>query len=136
MAGNIKKGKKRDLDYAKYASSGTQAANRKRKLERLLKEQPNNPQIAVALKNIQYRRGTPKDPQWLHSQIAIAKIMKYFTGKFDKAAFHPDLKISHGALQARNPQNFLNLKDNDTSNLSYFSLGRRAHDKFGNLAWG
>lgn len=38
--------------------------NRVKRLEKLAKEQPNNEQIQGALRNIHYRRRTPKARQW------------------------------------------------------------------------
>lgn len=45
--------------YASYKSQNRFATNRKRKLLKLQKQQPNNEQITEALKNIKYRRKTP-----------------------------------------------------------------------------
>lgn len=71
--------KTQGLHYAAYKNQGKQAANRKRKLSALLKKFPNNLQIAEALKNIKYRRGTPKSPHWSHSAINAAVLAKSFT---------------------------------------------------------
>lgn len=70
--------KQQGLHYAAYKAQNKQAANRKRKLEKLLKAFPNNTQIAVALKNIKYRRCTPKTPQWSHTRIYYTMLAKTF----------------------------------------------------------
>ncbi len=74
----IKVSKHRQEEYAGYKSKGRFAANRKRKLTKLLKEQPNNIQIGVAIKNISAtpRRGTPNTNHWSHTMkndVARAK---------------------------------------------------------------
>ncbi len=84
--------------YASYKSSGKHAKNRKAKLERLLKKQPNNEQIKQALKDIHYRRGTPKTSMWSHSAIRKAKIFKEFCGHFDINILNSNPKVAAEAL--------------------------------------
>lgn len=69
--------------YASYKASNRQAVNRKRKLTKLLKEFPNNEQIAAALKNISYRRRTPKTSVWSHTSKAWAQTKKLFKAPAD-----------------------------------------------------
>ena len=58
MAGS--KGKlKRSPSDAAYYKNYSYETNRRKRLEKLAKEQPNNEQIQSALKNIHYRRKTP-----------------------------------------------------------------------------
>lgn len=45
--------------YARAAREMVAIKNRRRKLESLLKKNPENAQVAEALKNIKYRRKTP-----------------------------------------------------------------------------
>lgn len=58
-----KRSKSAEAYSARYKTSGF-AANRKKKLNRLLKQQPNNEQIKMALLDIHYRRKTPKTKTW------------------------------------------------------------------------
>lgn len=59
--------KKNSAYSTQYKATGY-AANRRRKLERLLKQQPNNKQIPAALSDIHYRRKTPKSSAWSASE--------------------------------------------------------------------
>jgi hypothetical protein len=117
--------------FAKYKTSGKEAKNRLAKLERQLKLQPSNEaQITLAIKNIHHRRKTPVTPYWSHSMINTARLMKAFTGKFDKLAFHPDPKNSEAALKTRNANKFttgemLKLIPPLPKNYNAFSLGTR-----------
>lgn len=61
-------------NYATYKAHGTQAANRKRKLMRTLKAQPNNTQVTDALDAIKYRRKTPTTRKWSHSAKRFATL--------------------------------------------------------------
>jgi NAD(P)H-dependent FMN reductase len=63
------------LNYTKYKAHGIQAANRKRKLMRTLKAQPNNTQVTDALNNIKYRRKTPTTRKWSHSAKRFATLV-------------------------------------------------------------
>jgi len=126
----IKVSKGREGAYATYRQSGTEASNRKKKLERQLRLQPGNKaQVELAIKNIYHRRKTPVTPYWSHSMIALAKLLKRYTGKFDKLVFSPDPVVSSAAAKVRNPNLFL--KKPLSSKTSMFSLGMRAHDKSG-----
>ena len=73
--------KHQGLLYAAYKAQNKQTANRKRKLVRLQKEQPNNEQIALALTNIKYRRHNPNTPHWSHTAIHYAHMFKQFKKK-------------------------------------------------------
>lgn len=95
-----KTSKNREAYYSTYKSGNKQAKNRKIKLERLLKEQPNNKQIEQALKDVHYRRHTPKEPFWSHSGIALAKIIKEFTGHFDRNILNSNPKVAAEAMSS------------------------------------
>lgn len=134
MAAN-KTSKSNEGYFAKYKSTNKEASNRKLKLERQLKLQPGNEaQILLAIKNIHHRRKTPVTPVWTHQMIALASMMKSFTGKFDKQAFSPDDKVSAPALKVRVESKFVRSgkKGVLVSRLpanpkeSMFSLGARA----------
>lgn len=112
--------------YASYKASNKQAKNRKIKLERQLKKQPNNEQVALALKNIMYRRKTPTTSVWSHSMIRQAKLIKEFTGYFNPNIFNSNPKVAAEALATLPTRN----KDfkQDTSSPQYkhmFSIGAR-----------
>lgn len=80
-----KRSKTAEQNAVAYKTANRQASNRKRKLEKQLKLQPNNKNIPIALKSIVYRRKKPVNPIWSHSLIHIAKLFKEFGGKFDKS---------------------------------------------------
>ncbi len=86
-----------------YKTGNKELVNRKIKLQRQLKLQPNNEQVVAALKDVKRRRHTPKNPFWGSSMIAVAKLYKKFAGKFDPKVFHPDPKVSQAALSAPGP---------------------------------
>lgn len=67
--------------YASRYKSTIFVVNRKKKLERIIKEQPNNEKAAMALKDIHYRRQTPKTTAWL----ASAKREAILVAEFRKA---------------------------------------------------
>lgn len=120
------------------AAQGTSAgvaktqANRKRKLERTLKSQPNNQQLVRALGEVGRPRKTPTNPQWSHSAIRLAKLFKYFTGRAPLELFSSNPKIQAQALQYFNPnREWTNLPQGKVS----FTLGARAHDALGRLVW-
>jgi hypothetical protein len=112
-------------------SAGTMEANRKRKLLKLLKQQPNNEQIKDALVNIKYRRKTPKGQEWSKTDIQTAKLFKEFTGRADWDLFSSNPKVQAAAIAMHSKKDFRNLPEGKVS----FSLGARAHNKYGNLVW-
>lgn len=134
----IKTSKSAESYYAKYKTGNLYAKNRKAKLERQLKLQPGNTkQLELALKNVSnYRRKTPTNPTWSHQMIATARMLKEFTGKFDKLAFAADDKISAPVLKLRNDNLFTRSGKNgvrvstvvSTPKTSMFSIGTRAHN--------
>ena len=74
--------------------------NRKARLEKLAKEQPNNQQIKDALGNIHYRRRTPKSRQWNSRTRELAhwnRICKrqYIEPKTKKLGYFEELKNEH-----------------------------------------
>lgn len=137
MAGKSGSSKSQELNYVKYKTANKQAANRKKKLEKLFKDNPNNEQLELAIKDIKYRRGTPKTHVWDKDMIATASLFKKVTGKFDKLYFSADPKVSHAAALSRNPDKFSQYKLNPhpTQLKRPFSIMARAHDNQGNLVW-
>ena len=109
-----------------YKSSKRMEANRKIKLERQLKLQPNNENIPKALKDIGYRRKTPKVPTWSHSMIKTAKLFKQFGGRFDPKMLQADPKISQAALSEQSPRARTPIEFKlDKIQSNFFSLGAR-----------
>jgi len=115
-----------------YKSSTRWATNRKIKLTRALKQQPNNEQIKDALANIKYRRRTPAAKTvWSHSNIRLAKLFKEFTGRASVDLFSSNPKVQSAALSYRADSSKLKVIEGKVN----FSLGARAHDTKGNLVW-
>lgn len=115
-----------------YKSSTRWATNRKIKLQRALKQQPNNEQIKDALANIKYRRHTPNGKTvWSHGNIRLAKLFKEFTGRASADLFSSNPKVQAAALSYRPDASNLKVIEGKVS----FSLGARAHDSKGNLVW-
>lgn len=112
-----------------YKSSSRWKANRKRKLERALKAQPNNEQIKRALLDISYRRRTPNNREWSHSNIRIAQLFKLFRGHASKELFSANPKTQAAALAEASRRQVV-VPDGKVS----FSLGARAHN-CGVLVW-
>lgn len=65
----ISRSKSKEMYFTKYKTSKTFEVNKKRKLLKLLKLQPNNLQIPAALACIRSPRGAPKVPKWSHTAI-------------------------------------------------------------------
>lgn len=97
MAG--KTSKSQEGYYAKYKSAKTWEKNRTARLERVLKEQPNNEQVKNALKGMVYRRKTPTTRMWSASWIRIAKLFKEFEGRFDPNIMSANQDVVRAALQ-------------------------------------
>lgn len=105
--------------------------NRERKLQRALKRNPENQQIATALKNIHYRRGTPKSKQWSKGRIQVAKLFKQFCGKMNYEVFNANPQV---AAIARGKLGQNSVKVTSLGKVS-FTLGARAHNSDGTLVW-
>ena len=99
--------------------------NRKRKLEKQLKLQPNNEQVKLALQNIHRRRKTPTNREWSKSWIRIAKLFKLFSGRFDRSIMSSNQAVAGSALQK--PGKFVQQSQKlmQVSDKNFFSLGAR-----------
>lgn len=97
-------------------------ANRKRRLTKLLKQQPNNKQIQNALLEVGSNRKAPVTAQWSHSDIRLAKLFKEFTGRAPKELFSTNPKVQQAALQTPSTKTFVNLPQGKVD----FSIGARA----------
>lgn len=91
--------KSADNRFAQYKANKTWEKNRKRRLEALLKKQPNNQQIKNALGGMVYRRKTPTTRTWSASWIRIAKIFKEIEGRFDPGIMSANPEVARTALQ-------------------------------------
>lgn len=97
-------------------------ANRKRRLERTLKAQPNNTQVQDALGTPGRARKAPTTPQWSHTAIRLAKLFKEFTGRAPKELFSSNPKVVQAAMTMPSTKQFVNLPQGKVD----FSIGARA----------
>lgn len=88
---------------SRYKTDKRWEINRKARLERTIRNQPTNEQAKLALKGMVYRRKTPGDNGWTATEIATAKLIKEFSGHFDRSYFNPDPKVSQVFLQKQGP---------------------------------
>lgn len=100
MASNSKRtGKGHGLRYTSYKNSGRIATNRRRRLVRALKRNPENTQISVALSaGLGQRRQTPKVEAWSHTAIRMAHLFKQLQGSFNMDILSRNEKLSAPAL--------------------------------------
>ena len=110
---------------AQYKSSKKWEANRKRKLERTLKEQPENQQVKDALKSMVYRRKTPNTREWSASWIHVAKLFKMFTGKFDREIMSSNEKVASEAMKLSRKERPFTMPIGKSK--SFFSLYERSN---------
>jgi hypothetical protein len=113
--------------YSRYKANKTWEVNRKRKLERTLKEQPNNLQVKTALKSIVYRRKTPNTRPWSATWIRTAKLFKLFTGRFDPSIMSANQDVSRAAMQKPGPRTLEKLNLPAMADKSFFSIGSRIY---------
>jgi hypothetical protein len=104
------------------AGVGRTQANRKRRLERTLRAQPNNKQVQLALLDTGTKRKAPNSPQWSHSAIRLAKLFKEFTGRAPKELFSSNPKVQQAAMTVPSTRVFVNLPQGKVD----FSLAARA----------
>ncbi len=97
-------------------------ANRKRRLERTLRSQPNNMQVQNALLETGRQRKAPTTPQWSHTAIRLAKLFKEFTGRAPKELFSSNPKVAQAAMTVPSTKLFINLPQGKVD----FTLGARA----------
>jgi len=128
----IKTSKSAEGYFAKYKQTNKEASNRKAKLERQLKLQPNNTaQIDLAIKNIHHRRKTPVAPYWSASMIRLARVFKKFQSTpFNKDVFSTDPVAAHAAARST-----VLVPHTKTNKQSMFSIGERAHNGAGLKVW-
>lgn len=85
--------------YDLYKSKSTWKSNRERKLLRALQKNPgNSKQIEAAIKNITYRRKTPKTRVWNKTKIYYAKLIKEACGSCPHDVFNSNPKVAEPTL--------------------------------------
>ena len=92
-----KASKSQEAYYARYKTS-LFSKNRTRRLERVLREQPENEQVKMALKDIHYRRKTPNTNVWSASDKRMAQMLRSWTGSFDMGILNSNPKVAQDAL--------------------------------------
>lgn len=97
-------------------------ANRKRRLTKLLKSQPNNLQVQNALLEAGTKRKASINRQWSHNNIRLAKLFKEFTGRAPKELFSSNPKVQQAAMSLPNTLRFDKLPEGKVD----FSIGARA----------
>jgi hypothetical protein len=117
--------KSKQAQYDLYKSKQTWKANRERKLLRALQKNPGNAkQIEAAIKNITYRRKTPKTKVWSKTKIKVAQLMRQVCGSCPHDIFSSNQKVADQVLASLrttfNPKTLGDLKVS-------FKLGDRLH---------
>lgn len=110
-----------------YKNNKTWERNRINKLTKLSLQHPNNKQLEEAIKNVVYRRKTPKTRFWSKSKIYQAYLFKKFVGRVDMDMFSNNEKLSAPALFSRGPHS--TFKGPTQPEKTMFQLGTRAHVK-------
>lgn len=118
------KSKTADNYFAQYKTSKRWETNRKRKLAKVLKEQPTNQQVKDAMSGMVYRRKTPKTQQWSASAKRIAQMYKRFTGLFHRDILSGDPKLQLAATKLQSNRQFKTI-ENTQQFPSFFALGNR-----------
>jgi hypothetical protein len=97
MAKSSSKGKQAQYDL--YKTKQVWKANRERKLLRALQKNPGNAkQIEAAIKNITYRRKTPKTRIWNKTKIKTAQLIKQVCGSCPHDIFSSNTKLADQSL--------------------------------------
>lgn len=118
------KNKTVDNYYAQYKANRKWETNRKRKLAKVLKEQPNNLQVKAAMEGMVYRRKTPKTRQWSATAKRVAQMYKQVTGLFHRDILSTDPKAQLAATKLRSNRQYKEVP-NTAQYPSMFALGNR-----------
>ena len=121
----IKRGKSAENHFASYKVSKRWESNRRKKLEKQLKLQPNNEQVKKAMSNIYYRRKTPVVREWSATTIRMAKIIKLFTGRFDRDILSSNKDTASLAIQKSASRPEQQKGKNQVADKNFFSIGAR-----------
>lgn len=109
MATGNTKYKSKIAQASNYKANKTWEKNRIKRLERTIKNQPNNEQAKAALKaGFVYRRKTPTTRMWSASWIRVAKLFKEFTGAFNPLIMSSNPKTASEAMQIPGPRTLAN----------------------------
>jgi hypothetical protein len=115
--------------YSNYKAGQIWASNRRKKLEKTAKAQPNNTQVTTALKNITYRRHTPKTQVWSSTMRRTAQLFKWAEGHVNFNIFNANDPVRNAARMSHKQKGKF-----AGSIKTMFSLGARAHNQ-GELIW-
>lgn len=121
---NKSRGKSAEQQAASYKANKRWETNRKARLERTIKAQPNNEQAKLALKGMVYRRKIPTNRLWSASWIRVAKIIKEFTGRFDPAIMSSNPETARAALARPGPKS-VGYVPPVASDKNFFSIAAR-----------
>lgn len=127
MAGKVR-GKSHEAYYSRYKSGKVWEQNRKRKLNRALKRNPeNSEQILAALGNMVYRRSTPTVRHWSATSRRIAQLFKKIQGRVPKEAlgFTGAVDEKYWASMNAVKQGFITSVNKVKQQGSMFALGLR-----------
>lgn len=111
--------------FSQYKANKTWEVNRKRKLAKVLKDQPNNQQVKDAMSGMVYRRKTPTTRQWSASAKRIAQMYKKVTGVFHKDILSNDPKLQLAATKIQQANRQVASVVNTMQFPSFFALGNR-----------
>lgn len=114
--------KSKQAYYAQYKITRRWESNRKRRLLKALKEQPNNEQIKVALQMIGYRRKTPITRVWSAQWVQTAMLFKRAEGRFDPQIMSNNVEAAKAALNKTPVQLH---KQKHVSDKDFFSIATR-----------
>lgn len=115
-----------------YKNSKRWSSNRRRKLEKLWLQYPNNKQIEQALNTeFKYRRRIPTVRFWSSTRRNLATLFKRFKGVVHQDLFSNNEKLSVPALLLKGP--YSNHKGHSANEKTMFQLGTRVHT--GGLQW-
>jgi|DEB19_MinimDraft_2_1074335.scaffolds.fasta_scaffold01639_6 hypothetical protein len=112
--------KSKQAYYAQYKLTRRWESNRKRKLLRTQKQQPNNKQIELALQSIGYRRKTPTTRMWSAQWVQTAMLFKRAQGRFDPQIMSNNQDAAKAAL---NKASLLPVKQKRVSEKDFFTIG-------------
>lgn len=118
-------GNSKTAQASNYKTLKRWESNRLKKLERHMKRFPEDKVAEKATLNIVYRRKTPKNREWSHSQIRMAELFKMFKGRVDRDIFHSNEKISAPALLIPGPYSTVKTQP-DLNQKTMFQIGFRA----------
>lgn len=128
MATGNTKNKSKTSQASNYKANKTWETNRTKRLERTIKNQPNNEQAKAALKaGFIYRRKTPTTRMWSASWIRVAKLFKEFTGSFNPAIMSSNPKVASEAMQVPGAKSlaYAKEKSKSTGDKGFFSIEAR-----------